>query len=272
MNGWTTEEVKESPEILEMLADLLFQLADDDFVLGYRDQEWLGLAPHIEEDVAFGSIAQEQIGHATFYYHLLESLGVGRADDLASLRPGEQRRNAVLLEQPNGENGDFLNQPHFDWAWTIVRHYLYDVWDIARLNLLKESRFVPLAEAAEKILGEKRYHRAHQELWIRTMAKHDTLSRQKLQKALGEAFGWVGDLVSFGRFQGRLEEHGVITSVEPAVRRYWVEVQDFLRSEGLIVPEVSSVMNGRLGEHTDALGEALARLSEVYRLDPSASW
>lgn len=272
MNGWTSEEVKQNPEMLGILTDLLFQLADDDFILGYRDQEWLGLAPHIEEDVAFGSIAQEEIGHAAFYYQLLENLGVGRADDLASLRSADQHRNAVLLERPNGEHGDFLNQPHFDWAWTIVRHYLYDVWDMARLNVLKECRFVPLAEAADKILGEKRYHRAHQELWIRTMATHDTESRQKLEHALVEASRWVGDLVSFGRFQTRLEETGVIPSIEPAVRGYWAEVESFLHREGLAMPEISSMMNGRLGEHTDALTTALSRLSEVYRLDPSASW
>ena len=81
---------------------LLYQLADDELVVGHRDSEWLGLAPHIEEDVAFSSIAQDEVGHATLYYRLLEELGEGRADDLAFLRPAAQRRNAVLLERPTG--------------------------------------------------------------------------------------------------------------------------------------------------------------------------
>ena len=44
--------------------ELLLQLADDELVLGWRDSEWTGIAPFLEEDVAFSSIAQNEIGHA----------------------------------------------------------------------------------------------------------------------------------------------------------------------------------------------------------------
>ena len=46
-------------------------LGDDELVLGHRHSEWTGFAPHIEEDVAFSSIAQDEIGHAANYYMLL---------------------------------------------------------------------------------------------------------------------------------------------------------------------------------------------------------
>jgi hypothetical protein len=42
----------------------LLELADDELVLGWRDSEWTGIAPFLEEDVAFSSIAQNEIGHA----------------------------------------------------------------------------------------------------------------------------------------------------------------------------------------------------------------
>ena len=71
----------------EAITSLLFQLADDDFLYAYRGSEWLGLAPHIEEDVASSSISQDSMGHAAMYYKLLEELGAGNADDLAHLRP-----------------------------------------------------------------------------------------------------------------------------------------------------------------------------------------
>ena len=77
-----------SAEYKEAITSLLFQLADDDFLYAFRGSEWLGLAPHIEEDVASSSISQDSMGHAAMYYKLLEDLGVGKADDLGSFATG----------------------------------------------------------------------------------------------------------------------------------------------------------------------------------------
>ena len=63
------------PAYKSALIALLYQLADDDFLIAYRGSEWLGLAPHIEEDVAFSSISQDTMGHAAMFYQLLEELG-----------------------------------------------------------------------------------------------------------------------------------------------------------------------------------------------------
>ena len=48
----------------DAVAELLLTLADDEFVLGFWDSEWTGIAPMLEEDVATSSIAQDEIGHA----------------------------------------------------------------------------------------------------------------------------------------------------------------------------------------------------------------
>ena len=74
-------------ELISAVKELLFQLADDDFYYSYRGSEWLGLAPHIEEDVAFSSITQDTMGHAAMYYQLIRRIGEGDADALAHLRP-----------------------------------------------------------------------------------------------------------------------------------------------------------------------------------------
>ena len=53
--------------------DLLLAIADDELFLGWRNSEWTGIAPFLEEDVAFSSIAQNEIGHArapVSYTHL----------------------------------------------------------------------------------------------------------------------------------------------------------------------------------------------------------
>ena len=85
----------------EAITSLLFQLADDDFMYAYRGSEWLGLAPHIEADIAFSSISQDSMGHAAMYYTLLENLGVGNANDLAHFRKASDRRNSILTERVN---------------------------------------------------------------------------------------------------------------------------------------------------------------------------
>src|SRR6266545_1799735 len=48
----------------------LLEIADDELILGWRDSEWTGIAPFLEEDVAFSSIAQNEIGHARALYEI----------------------------------------------------------------------------------------------------------------------------------------------------------------------------------------------------------
>ena len=63
-------------------AQLLLEYADDELILGWRDSEWTGIAPSLEEDVAFSSIAQNEIGHARALYELVaRDLGT-TADEL----------------------------------------------------------------------------------------------------------------------------------------------------------------------------------------------
>src|SRR5688500_1400481 len=95
---------------------ILLALGDDELVLGHRHSEWTGFAPHIEEDVAFSSIAQDEIGHAAAYYSIAAKLTGQKADEIAFGRSPDGYRSAMICERPNRE-----------WAYTLVRHWLYDV-------------------------------------------------------------------------------------------------------------------------------------------------
>ena len=61
------------------LAELLLALADDEFVTGYANSEWTGIAPILEEDLAFSSLAQDELGHAKLLYELLAGLRIEEA-------------------------------------------------------------------------------------------------------------------------------------------------------------------------------------------------
>jgi ring-1,2-phenylacetyl-CoA epoxidase subunit PaaC len=123
----------------------LLSLADDELIIGWRDSEWTGIAPLLEEDVAFSSIAQNEIGHARALYELLSD----DADALAFDRAPDDYRCAPFVELKL-----------LDWAHAIARRWLYEVADEIRISALKES--LPLAA---KIDREETYHRMHAEMW-----------------------------------------------------------------------------------------------------------
>ena len=131
-------------------AQLLLAIADDELVLGWRDSEWTGIAPFLEEDVAFSSIAQNEIGHARAIYQLLSD----DADALAFDRKPEEYRCCELVE---------LRLP--EWERTIARHVLYEEADEARLKELMASDDPEVAGLAAKIDREEVYHRMHAQMW-----------------------------------------------------------------------------------------------------------
>jgi ring-1,2-phenylacetyl-CoA epoxidase subunit PaaC len=128
----------------------LLELADDELVMGWRDSEWTGIAPTLEEDVAFSSIAQNEIGHARAVYELLGE----DADALAFDRKPEEYRCSPLVQLRL-----------LDWAHTIARRYLYEQYDRARIERLTRSGHAEVAAVARKIDREEAYHRMHAELW-----------------------------------------------------------------------------------------------------------
>jgi ring-1,2-phenylacetyl-CoA epoxidase subunit PaaC len=135
-------------------ARILLELADDDLVVGWRDSEWTGIAPTLEEDVAFSSIAQNEIGHARAAYELAaRDLGT-TADELAFDRRPDQYLCAPLVELRL-----------LDWAHAIARRYLYEQADRVRIESLMRSDDPEIAALATKIDREEAYHRMHAELW-----------------------------------------------------------------------------------------------------------
>ena len=137
-------------------ADLLLPIADDELILGWRNSEWTGIAPFLEEDVAFSSIAQNEIGHARALYQLVaEELGT-TADELAFDRKPEEYRCSRFVE--------LRLVP--DWARTIARHCLYEQADEERTKELMGSDDPEVAGLAAKIDREEAYHRMHAQMWF----------------------------------------------------------------------------------------------------------
>ena len=159
------------------MTELLLELADDELILGWRDSEWTGIAPFLEEDVAFSSIAQNEVGHARAAYELVaRELGT-TADELAFDRePGEYRCSALV---------QLRLVP--DWARTIARHVLYEEEDERRLKELMSWDDPEVAGLAAKIDREEAYHRIHAQMWAERLR-----GEPRFEEALEELRPLVG--------------------------------------------------------------------------------
>ena len=159
-------------------ADLLLPIADDELVLGWRNSEWTGIAPFLEEDVAFSSIAQNEIGHARALYQLVAEERGTDADALAFDRDPAEYRSAPLVERR------FVP----DWARTIARHVLYEVADAIRLEQLRSCGDPEVEGLAGKIDREETYHRMHAEMWADRL-RDEPRYREALQELWPSALG-----------------------------------------------------------------------------------
>jgi len=160
--------------------DSLLALADDELVLGWRDSEWTGIAPFLEEDVAFSSIAQTEIGHARAFYELAAGELGTTADELAFDRDPGEYRSAQLVE---------LRLVH-DWGLTIARHWLYETADAIRIAKLADSSSPDVAGLARKIQSEEAYHRMHADMWVDRLAETEE-GRRRLVAALDELWPYA---------------------------------------------------------------------------------
>ena len=157
----------------DALGELLLAMADDEFVLGFWDSEWTGIAPILEEDVAMSSVSQDEIGHAKALYELLADLTGQDSDSIAFGRSPDGYRHAALM-----------NHPRTDWAFTIARRFLYETADAVRLESLAASSYEPLANLARKMRREETYHLLHFDLWLRRLIEGGPDSRNRLIAAL----------------------------------------------------------------------------------------
>ena len=174
-----------SPRVIAFLGkprnagELLLELADDELILGWRNSEWTGIAPFLEEDVAFSSIAQNEIGHARALYELAAAELGTTADELAFDRRPEEYRCAPLVELRR-----------LEWARTIARHWLYETADAIRLEALAASDDPEIAGLAAKMEREEAYHRMHAEMWIDRLLASDE-GRPRLTEAVDELWPYA---------------------------------------------------------------------------------
>ena len=247
------------------LGELLLALADDDFVLGFADSEWTGIAPHLEEDVAMSSLAQDELGHASAYYGLLAGLTAGDADRIAYDRPAEAFRHCRLVDHGRG-----------DWARTMTRRWLYDTANAVRLEALAGSTDRLLADLVVKVRREETYHLLHGEAWLERLASHAGEPRRRLLEALELVGPDAPSVLAPLPDEAALVAAGIqpIPSVE-LIERWSARIGPVLAGLGLALPPAAPAAldpaTARSG-HGPAFLALYTEFSLVRGLDRAATW
>jgi ring-1,2-phenylacetyl-CoA epoxidase subunit PaaC len=259
-----TAEALDTP-VRTALAGLLLAMADDEFVLGFWDSEWTGIAPLLEEDVAFASLAQDEIGHAQALYRLLADLEGGDPDELAFGRRPEEYRHARLLDHPRT-----------DWAFSVARRFLYDTADAARLDALAATAYAPLAGVVAKMRREETYHLLHMHAWVERLATGGEEPRARLVAALERLWPDALCVLDGVDGDGLLAGAGVLAEPLADVRRRWLAgLAPELARLDLPAPPAGPVAAPgpcRGPDHGDDFRWLWEQFTMVRRSDPEAVW
>ncbi|TSA87595.1 phenylacetate-CoA oxygenase subunit PaaC [Deinococcus detaillensis] len=238
-------------EQTQALIARLTTLADDDLLLSHRDAEWTGHAPILEEDIALANIAQDELGHAMGWLELRKTLDGSDPDVLAFRRGPEQFCNSALTELPKS-----------DWAFTMVRQYLFDAWEALWQDAAKASPYGPLAQAAALALREKRFHLQHTAIWVERLALGTPESERRTREALNAV--WPYALGLFEPLDG--ERAGIDAGLLPdptQVKARWLPlVTTHFERCGMTPPNAEPVARGT---HTEHLAPLLTEFQDVNR-------
>jgi ring-1,2-phenylacetyl-CoA epoxidase subunit PaaC len=246
------------------LFQYLLRLGDDRLVLGHRLSEWCGHGPILEEDIATTNISLDLIGQATMFLRLAGTVeGAGRDEDtLAYWRDETAFRNILLVELPKG-----------NFAFTIVRQFLFDAWSVPHLEALARSTNADLAGTAAKAHKESRYHLRHSGEWVLRLGDGTEESHRRAQAALDELWPWTAELWYQDAVDTALRAQGTVPDLE-SLRLGWEALVREQLSRATLTPPVGPMRlpGGRTGRHTEHLGHMLAEMQIVARSHPGAKW
>jgi ring-1,2-phenylacetyl-CoA epoxidase subunit PaaC len=236
--------------------EYLLALADDEHLIGARHTSWIGVAPFLEEDLAFCSIAQDELGHAISLYELLTD----DVDRFALCRPADAYRSCWLAEWPCRS-----------WDEALVRHVLYDLAEAIRWDALGTDRLAPLRAQAQR---EEAFHVAHASAMLGRMldaggnaAEQVTAATERL---LPLGFGLWEPVVGEA---SALADGIALHSSTSCADAWWTAVSGLYAEHGVVLNRPVAV-SGQHGRRARSIhfADLQAEITKVINLDPTATW
>jgi ring-1,2-phenylacetyl-CoA epoxidase subunit PaaC len=245
--------------------EYVLRLGDNALILGHRLSEWCGHGPILEQDIAITNIALDQVGQArSLLQHAAELEGKGKNEDqLAYLREVGEYKNLLLLEQPNT-----------DFAYTIVRQFLFDAFNYYLYEALTQSTDDQLRAIAEKSLKEITYHLRYSSEWMIRLGDGTQTSHEKMQNALDDLWIYTGELFEVTEVDDMMALLGIGADLRQIQQQWNKKVAAILQEATLQQPDSKWMQSGgKTGAmHTEHLGYILAELQYIQRAYPNMEW
>jgi ring-1,2-phenylacetyl-CoA epoxidase subunit PaaC len=240
------------------------RLADNALILGHRISEWTAKAPELELDMAMQNIALDLLGEARALYQYASELdGQGKSEDYwPYLRKEKEFVNLLLVEQPNGNFAD-----------TIARQFLYDVYHFHLLEALQHSNDALISAVAQKSIKEAAYHKKWSAEWVIRLGDGSDESHLKMKNAIAKAWNYTGELFKMDETDAILLDFGIAADLENVKALWQLSVKAVLMEATLDMPETLGFQKGgREGRHSEHLGFLLTELQYMQRTYPNMTW
>jgi ring-1,2-phenylacetyl-CoA epoxidase subunit PaaC len=248
----------------ENLYKYILGIADNSLILGQRMGSLTGHGPSLETDIACTNISLDLFGQVRSYYQYAAKIaGDGRTeDDIAMLRKEREYVNVLLVEQPNT-----------DFAYTMARQFLFDVYHLLFLNELQKSKDLTLSAIASKSIKEVSYHQRFSSDWIKRLGDGTNLSHQKMQDAIDALWTYTDELFHQTQADKVMVKEGVGVDVTKLKETYYKQVNEVLEEATLSIPESKYFQKGgKEGIHTEHMGYLLSDLQYMQRTYPNMEW
>jgi ring-1,2-phenylacetyl-CoA epoxidase subunit PaaC len=257
---------------MDLLSNYIIHLADNALILGHRNSEWTGHGPILEQDIALSNIALDLIGHARNFYQLaasrineMEPGEIITEDDLAYLRDGNEFRNLILVEQPNG-----------DWAKTILRQFYFSSFQLLQFRELLNSQNAELAAISEKSIKETRYHVKWSSEWVIRLGDGTSESHLRMINAQQDLNPYIAELFIPADFDYEAESSGAGILPGKLKDEWYQRINKIFETATL--PSVTAekkamhILSGKNGVHSEHLGYLLAEMQFLQRAYPRCAW
>ncbi|MGB3606792.1 1,2-phenylacetyl-CoA epoxidase subunit PaaC [Psychroserpens sp.] len=246
------------------LYNYILGIADNSLILGQRLGELCGHGPTLETDIACTNISLDLFGQVRSYFQYAAKIaGDGRTeDDIAMLRKERDYKNVLLVEQPNT-----------DFAYTLGRQFLFDVYHLAFLAELQKSTDLTLSAIANKCIKEVSYHERFSSDWVKRLGDGTNESKAKMQDAINDLWTYTDELFHQTDADKAMVQAGIGVDVTKLKEAYYKNVNNLLLESNLEVPESKYFQKGgKEGIHTEHLGYLLTELQYMQRTYPNMEW
>jgi ring-1,2-phenylacetyl-CoA epoxidase subunit PaaC len=245
-------------------------LADTTLILSQRNSEWCAHGPILEQDIAITNISLDLLGQSRYLYQYAATL-INRStnkqisateDSLAYLRTEREFKNLLITELPKG-----------DWAQTILRQFLFSVYQYMLFEQLQKSTDEQLAAIAQKSIKETTYHLKWSSDWVIRLGDGTDESHTRMNKAIEMLWEYTGELFIPVDYEIESAKNGTGTDTS-SLKEQWIQkVKDVFEEATLQFPKDRFMQTGgKQGTHTENLGYILAEMQSLQRTYPGAEW